>query len=254
MRIATWNVNSLRVRLEDLLGWLAESAPDVVALQETKVVDEEFPLEELGDAGYSAVFTGERTYNGVAILSRRPPEGIVTDLPGLSDPSRRYLAATVDGVRVVSVYVPNGQAVGAPKYDYKLRFLDRLTDAVRAEMASHPRLVILGDYNIAPEDRDVHDPVAWRGKALFSEPEKDAFRRLTDLGLVDTFRLFEQEQGSFSWWDYRMGAFRRNLGARIDHVLASEELARSCSACIVDKAPRALERPSDHAPVIATFE
>jgi exodeoxyribonuclease-3 len=253
MKIATWNVNSLRTRLGHLLDWLAAEAPDVVGLQETKTVDEAFPQEAIAAAGYRAAFAGQKTYNGVALLSREPAEQVVTDLPGLDDPQRRVLGATVGGVRVLNLYVPNGAEVGSEKYAYKLDWLAHLIVYASEQLAAYPRLVLMGDFNIAPEDRDVHDPAAWEGQVLVSQPERSAFRRLLEAGLSDTFRLFEQEEGSFSWWDYRQGAFRRNMGLRIDHILASAPLAAACTACRVDKGPRRLQRPSDHAPVMADF-
>ncbi len=252
-KIATWNVNSLNVRLPQVLDWLRDEQPDILALQETKLTDPDFPTLDIAEAGYQAVFAGQKTYNGVAILSRLPASEIVTDLPGLDDPQRRVLGATIGKVRVLNLYIPNGQAVGSDKYAYKLAWLDRLAAFAETELARHPRLVMLGDFNIAPDDRDVHDPAAWAGQVLCSEPERTAFRHLLALGLQDTFRLFPQEDQSFSWWDYRAAAFRRNLGLRIDHILASPALAAACTACRVDKTPRGWERPSDHAPVIAEF-
>lgn len=254
MKIATWNVNSLRVRLPQLLDWLAAARPDVAALQETKVSDDLFPRAEIEAAGYHTLFSGQKGYNGVALLSRVPAADPLTDLPGLADPQRRVLAATVGGVRVVDLYVPNGQEVGSDKYAYKLEWLARLRDHLVAELARHPRLAVVGDFNIAPEDRDVHDPAAWAGRVICSEPERAAFRRLLALGLVDAFRLFEQPARSFSWWDYRQQGFRRNLGLRIDHLLLSPALAAACTGCTVDKGPRGLERPSDHAPVVAQLD
>lgn len=253
IKIATWNVNSLNVRLPQVLDWLREQQPDILALQETKLTDPDFPTLDIAEAGYQAVFAGQKTYNGVALLSRLPADEIVTDLPGLDDPQRRVLGATVGNTRVLNLYIPNGQAVGSEKYVYKLTWLDHLTAWLQTELARHPRFVMLGDFNIAPEDRDVHDPAAWAGQVLCSAPERTAFRRLLDLGLHDTFRRFPQEERAFSWWDYRAAAFRRNLGLRIDHILASPALAATCTACRVDKAPRGWERPSDHAPVIAEF-
>jgi exodeoxyribonuclease III len=252
-KIATWNVNSLNVRLPQVLDWLRDRQPDLLALQETKLTDPAFPTLDIAEAGYQAVFSGQKTYNGVALLSRRPADEIVTDLPGLDDPQRRVLGATLGDLRVINLYVPNGQAVGSDKYAYKLAWLDRLAAWLDAEMTRYPRLVVLGDFNIAPDDRDVHDPAAWTGQVLCSDLERAAFRRLLDLGLQDTFRLFPQEDHVFSWWDYRAAAFRRNLGLRIDHILASPALAAACTACSVDPGPRRLERPSDHAPVIAEF-
>jgi exodeoxyribonuclease-3 len=250
VKIATWNVNSLRVRLPHLLPWLAAHAPDVMCLQETKCEDATFPAVELEAAGYQSLHHGQRTYNGVAILSRAAGEGAARGIPAFADPQSRVIAADFGGVRVVSVYVPNGQSVGSDKYAYKLRWFEALTDWLRAELASYPRLAVLGDFNVAPEERDVHDPKAWEGQVLFSPPERAALRGLVDLGLADAFRLFDQPEKSYTWWDYRMAAFRRNLGLRVDHVLLSDALARGCSACTIDVAPRRLERPSDHAPVM----
>ena len=251
MKLATWNVNSLKVRLPQLLDWLVSRQPDVVCLQETKLEDKAFPRAELESAGYLAAFAGQKTYNGVAILSRLPLSEVSVGIPGLADEQQRLIAATVDGVRVVCGYFPNGQSVGSEKYAYKLRWIEALTAWLRDEIARHPRLALLGDYNIAPEARDVHDPKAWEGQVLFSEPERAAFRRLLELGLKDAFRLFEQPEKIYSWWDYRMLAFRRNMGLRIDHILLSADLARNCAACTVDKEARKAERPSDHAPVLA---
>ena len=254
VRLATWNVNSLRVRLPHLKDWIAANPVDAIALQETKLPDPDFPREEVEALGFAAVFSGQRTYNGVAILSKETPSDVVAGIPGFEDEQRRVLAATIAGVRVIDVYVPNGQAVGSEKYQYKLRWLDALEGYVAAQLARHPRLVVLGDYNIAPEDRDVHDPQAWEGSVHVSEPERAALRALVDTGLEDCFRRFEQPEKSFSWWDYRMMAFRRNAGLRIDLILASRPLAEKCAACHIDKAPRRLERPSDHAPVVADFD
>lgn len=254
MRIATWNVNSLRVRLPHLRDWLAANPLDVIALQETKLTDEEFPRAEFDALELRAVFSGQRTYNGVALLSRQPAEDVVAGIPGFDDDQKRVLTATYGGVRVVNVYVPNGQAVGSDKYDYKLRWLDALRGYLAGELSRHRRLVVLGDYNIAPEDRDVHDPKGWEGSVLVSAPERAALQSLLSLGLCDCFRRFEQPDKSFSWWDYRMMAFRRNAGLRIDMILASTEMADKCAACHIDKAPRRLERPSDHAPVLAAFD
>jgi exodeoxyribonuclease III len=257
LTLATWNVNSLKVRLPHLLDWLATHRVDIVCLQETKLVDENFPVAALAEAGYAAAFAGQKTYNGVALLTRREtmPEAIdvVAALPGLEDPQKRLLGATVGAIRVVCAYFPNGQSVGSEKYDYKLRWIAALNAWLRTEMARHPRLALAGDFNIAPEDRDVHDPKAWAGQVLFSEPEKQAFRDLIALGFADSFRLFEQPERSYTWWDYRMQAFRRKMGLRIDHVLLSTALAPHCTACSIDVEPRRREQPSDHAPVVATL-
>jgi exodeoxyribonuclease-3 len=251
MKLATWNVNSLKVRLPQLLDWLPAVQPDVVCLQELKLEDAKFPRAELEAAGYRAAVSGQKTYNGVAILARADASETITGIPGFADEQKRFLAATVDGVRVVCLYAPNGQAVGSDKYEYKLRWYAALREWLKDEMTRHPELAILGDLNVAPEDRDVHDPKAWEGQVLVSEPERAALRALVDLGLKDSFRLFEQPEKSFTWWDYRMLGFRRNAGLRIDHILLSPALAARCTGCTIDKAPRRLERPSDHTPVIA---
>lgn len=249
MKLATWNVNSLKVRLAQVQGWLEESQPAVLCLQETKTEDANFPLLELQQAGYQVVFCGQKTYNGVAIISKLAMTDVQYGLPNFEDLQKRMIAATVNDVRVVCVYIPNGESVDSDKYQYKLAWLAALQAWLKDEMQRYPKLVLLGDYNIAPEDRDVHDPVAWAGKVLCSEPERAAFRGMQQLGLRDAFRLFEQPEKSFSWWDYRMMGFRRNHGLRIDHILLSA--AVECSACSIDKAPRKLERPSDHTPVWA---
>jgi exodeoxyribonuclease-3 len=254
MKLATWNVNSLKVRLPHLLDWLTEAGPDVVCLQETKLEDAKFPRAEIEAAGWQVAFSGQKTYNGVAILSRAPLTGVQAGIPGFQDAQKRVLAATVGDTRVVCVYIPNGQALDSDKYPYKLAWLDALLAWLKDELTRHPRLALLGDYNIAPADADVHDPAAWVGNVLVSEPERERFRALEALGLQDAFRLFPQADKSFSWWDYRQAGFRRNLGLRIDHILLSPPLAAACTACSIDKAPRKLERPSDHTPVIATVE
>jgi len=222
-----------------------------LCLQETKQEDKDFPADALQAAGYQSIFAGQKTYNGVAILSKAPGSEVQVGIPGFDDVQQRVLAAMVGGVRVVCVYVPNGQSPDSDKYQYKLRWLQALTDWLRTELARYPELTLLGDYNIAPEDRDVHDPKAWEGQVLVSPAERAAFVGLTGLGLKDAFRLFDQAESIFSWWDYRMAAFRRNMGLRIDHILLSAPLARQCTSCWIDKAPRKLERPSDHTPVVA---
>ncbi len=254
MRIATWNVNSLKVRLPQVLDWLAERQPDVLALQETKLTDENFPVADLLAAGYQPLYSGQKTYNGVAILSRDPATDVLRDIPGLEDPQRRILIASVGPLRIVNLYVVNGQEVGSDKYHHKLGWLAAVTAHMETELAAHSHVAVVGDFNIAPEDRDVHDPEAWRERILCSTPEREALGRMAALGLEDTFRRFQQEPDSFSWWDYRAAAFRRNLGLRIDLILASRRLAEACTACYVDSAPRRLERPSDHAPVVAEFD
>lgn len=249
MKIASWNVNSLKVRLPHLTQWLAAAQPDVVALQEIKLVDEDFPHAELERAGYRALVSGQKTYNGVALLTRAEALDPMRDIPGFDDPQRRVLAATVGDLRVVDLYVVNGQEVGSEKFDYKLAWLAALRDWLAGEIARHPKLVVLGDFNITPDDRDVHDPAAWHEQILCSTPEREALKSLLALGLHDSFRLFQPDAGHFSWWDYRQAAFRRNLGLRIDLVLISEALRASATAAGIDREPRRWERPSDHAPV-----
>lgn len=251
MKLATWNVNSLAVRLPQLLDWLAQHPMDAMVLQETKLTDDKFPAAELTAAGYHVAFHGQKTYNGVALLTREAPaEVVVKNIPGFGDDQARVIAGTVAGVRVVGGYFPNGQAPGSDKFDYKMRWLDALREWLRGELAQHPRLVLMGDFNIAPEDRDVHDPVAWAGQIHCTDEERAHFRALLGLGLHDAFRLFEQPPKSWSWWDYRNLAFRKNQGLRIDHILVSEALRAGVSACTIDKLPRKNERPSDHAPVV----
>jgi len=250
----TWNVNSLRVRLPQLAEWLASNPVHTLALQETKLEDTAFPRADIEALGYQVAFNGQRTYNGVATLSRAALRDLVTDIPGFEDSQRRVLAATIDGVRVVNLYVPNGQTVGSDKYAYKLRWLAAVRDWLATELAQHRRLIVLGDFNIAPEDRDVHDPAAWEGSVHVSEGERAALRELLALGLTDSFRLFEQPEGSYSWWDYRQGAFRRNAGLRIDLLLTSTALTERCKAASIDREPRRAERPSDHAPASASFD
>jgi len=250
MKIASWNVNSLNVRLPHVERWCGEAQPDVLALQETKLEDAKFPVAALEAAGYHAAFSGQKTYNGVAILARQPLTDVVHGIDGYEDPQRRIISATVGGVRVVNLYVVNGQAVGSEKYAYKLEWLSRVTAFLAEEIRRHPRLVVLGDFNIAPDDRDVHDPAAWHEQVLCSTPERDALKRLLDIGLLDSFRLFDDGAGHYSWWDYRQAAFRRNLGLRIDLVLASEALRPHCRAASIDREPRTWERASDHTPVV----
>jgi exodeoxyribonuclease-3 len=250
MRLATWNVNSLAIRLPQVLDWLNLHQPDVLCLQETKLSDDKFPHAEIAAAGYQSVSFGQRTYNGVALLSRTPVGDVVRNIPGLEDPQARVIAATVQGVRVIGAYFPNGQAPGSEKFDYKMRWLTALRAWVAAEAAAHPQLALLGDYNIAPEDRDVYDPVAWAGQILCTPDERAHFRGLIELGLHDAFRLFEQPPKSWSWWDYRMLAFRKNQGLRIDHILVTEALRARVRSCTIDKVPRKNDRPSDHAPVV----
>ncbi|MBS0591661.1 MAG: exodeoxyribonuclease III [Proteobacteria bacterium] len=254
MKIASWNVNSLNVRLPHLTTWLAEAQPDIVALQETKMEDSKFPREAIEAAGYRVAFSGQKTYNGVAILAREEPRDVITDIPGLDDPQRRILIASVGDLRIANLYVVNGQDVGTEKYAYKLDWLAKVRAFLADEIRRHPNLVVLGDFNITPDDRDIYDPVAWKEQILCSTPERDALRAIVDLGLHDTFRLFNDEAGQYSWWDYRQAGFRRNLGMRIDLVLASEALRARCRAASIDRVPRTWERPSDHTPVLLELE
>lgn len=251
MKLATWNINSIRQRLPHVLAWLEANQPDVLALQEIKTEADKFPLAEVEATGYHCVLDGQKAYNGVALISREAPADVVRGMPDFADEQRRVLAATYAGVRIINVYVPNGQSVGSDKYRYKLDWLDALAGYLRAELARYPELAVVGDFNIAPEDRDVHDPEAWRDQVLCSGPEREKLRALVDLGLVDVFRLFDQPDKAYSWWDYREMAFRRNRGLRIDLILASPALAGRCSASLIDREPRKLDKPSDHAPVVA---
>ena len=253
MKLATWNVNSLNVRLPHVLEWLRDNPIDVLCLQETKQEDIKFPYDVLKAVGYNAVHLGQKTYNGVAILSKHEMTDVEHGIAEFEDEQKRVIAATINGVRVVCVYIVNGQAVDSEKYEYKMRWLEALTYWLAGQLKQYPNLVLLGDYNIAPEDRDCHDPAAWIGQILVSPREREAFEKLTQLGLHDSFRLFEQPEKSFTWWDYRMMGFRRNFGMRIDHILVSNALKEKCESCIIDKSPRKLERPSDHTPVILTL-
>lgn len=253
MKIATWNVNSMKVRLPHVLEWLAANEPDVLVLQEIKQQSDAFPAEELAAAGYRSIANGQKTYNGVAIISRNPADDEVHEFPDFDDPQRRVLAATIDGVRVINLYVPNGSEVGSEKYEYKLGWLDTLHNFLQEEQMRHDKLVVLGDFNIAPADEDIYDPVKWGESILASPAERAALRKLLDLGLTDVFRKFEHPENTFSWWDYRAAGFRRNAGLRIDLILTSDVMTDTCTASYVDKEPRAWERPSDHAPVVAEF-
>ena len=250
MKIASWNVNSLKVRLPHLEEWCREAQPDVLALQETKTEDDKFPRDAIETLGYHVAYSGQKTYNGVAILSKEPLENVVAGIPNFDDAHRRVLAATVGGVRIVDLYVVNGQSVGSEKYEWKLKWLAAVTGYLRAELQCYGKVIVLGDFNIAPDDRDVHDPEAWRGQVLCSEPERAALRGILDLGFTDSFRALVEDAGHFSWWDYRQGAFRRNMGLRIDLILASEALRGQMTAASIDRTPRTWERPSDHAPVL----
>lgn len=251
MKLVTWNVNSLNVRLPHVEGWLKAHQPEVLCLQEIKMEDAKFPREAIESLGYHVVFDGQKTYNGVAIIAKSAPVDVTRGIAGYADEQKRVIAATIDGVRVVCVYIPNGQSLDSDKYQYKLGWLKALTGWLQGELKQYPDLALLGDYNIAPEDRDVHDPKAWEGQVLVSEPERAAFRALQALGLADSFRLFDQPEKSFTWWDYRMNGFKRNLGLRIDHVLLTSPLAARCTASSIDVEPRKLERPSDHTPAFA---
>ena len=255
MKIASWNVNSLKVRLPHVLDWLKSEEPDLLGLQETKTIDDNFPEEEIQNAGYQVLYSGQKTYNGVAILSKQgmEPADIITDIPELEDPQRRVLGATYGDLRFINLYVPNGSEVDSEKYHYKLDWLEKLHAYIKVQIGQHKDLVMVGDFNIAPEDKDVHDPEEWEGSILVSKAERDAYQSLLNLGVKDTFRLFEKEEKLYSWWDYRAAAFRRNRGARIDLILASEAMIDCCIDSRIDKEPRKLERPSDHAPVIAEF-
>lgn len=254
MKIATWNVNSLQVRLPHVLEWLGANDPDVLVLQEIKQVTEAFPSAEFAVAGYQSIANGQKTYNGVAVISRTVATDPVLELPNFEDPQRRVLATTIDGIRVVDLYIPNGSEVGSEKYAYKLGWLGALRDYLADEMTRHDKLVVLGDFNIAPADEDVYDPEGWGDAVLCSPAERQALRELLDLGLTDVFRKFEHPEKTFSWWDYRAAGFRRNAGLRIDLILTSDAMSRVCTSSYVDKEPRTWDRPSDHAPVVAEFK
>lgn len=257
MQLATWNVNSLKVRLPQVLQWLAVHPVDVLCLQELKMTDDKFPQAEIAAAGYQSLFVGQKTYNGVALLVK---EGCPIDLdsilrnnPHFPDEQKRLIAATINGIRIVCGYFPNGQAVGSDKFSYKLAWLDALCTWVQQELAEHRQFALLGDFNIAPDDRDVHDPAAWEGQVHVSPEERNRLKNLQALGLHDAFRAHHEAGGLYSWWDYRMAAYRRNMGLRIDHIYLSQALLQRCSACEIDKMPRGWEQPSDHTPVIATL-
>ncbi len=250
MKLATWNVNSLAVRLPQLLDWLALHQPDAIVLQETKLTDDKFPAAEIAAAGYRSQWFGQKTYNGVALLSKTEASDVVRNIPGFTDPLARVITATVEGVRIVGGYFPNGQAPGTDKFEYKMQWLRGLREWLSEELARHPTLVLLGDFNIARDDRDVYDPVAWAGQIHCTDEERDHLKKLIGLGLVDAFRLFEQPPKCWSWWDYRNLAFRKNQGLRIDLILVSDALKPLVQACTIDKLPRKNERPSDHAPVV----
>ncbi|MFQ3333592.1 MAG: exodeoxyribonuclease-3 [Woeseiaceae bacterium] len=254
MKIATWNVNSLNVRIGHVLEWLDIANPDILTLQEIKQPNEAFPIEAFKEIGYHAICSGQKTYNGVAIITKKKPEDIITDFPGFDDPQRRILAATIDNTRVINLYVPNGQSVDSDKYVYKLSWLNALIKFLKAEQKLHKNIIILGDFNIAPEDRDVYDAEKWGEEVLCSPKERKALSDIINLGFCDVFRQFDQTEKLFSWWDYRAAGFRRNAGVRIDLILASKILASKCLSSSIDREPRTWERPSDHTPVIAEFD
>lgn len=254
MKIATWNVNSLRVRLPHVLAWLAEHKPDILALQELKMPSDDFPLDVLLQAGYHAAVFGQKTYNGVAVLARTDAlTDIQCGIPQFQDEQSRVVAVTYHGVRVINVYVPNGESVDSPKYHYKLTWFEALTRYLREELATHQQLVLLGDFNIAPTDIDVHDPKRWTGKVLCSDKERAEFSAIISMGLHDVFRTLFPEKQEYSWWDYRLEAYKRKWGLRIDHILATKKMMAACQTCVIDEVPRTWERPSDHAPVLAVF-
>ena len=253
MKLSTWNVNSITVRLEQVLDWLKKSQTTTLALQETKITDDKFPLQAFTELGYQVAFSGQKSYNGVALISQLPITDVMMDLPHWPDPARRILAATIDGVRVFNLYVPNGAAVGTDKYTYKLAWLEAVTISLQEALADYSQVAVVGDFNIAPTDQDVHNPALWAGSVLVSPAERAAFARWQALGLHDCFRTLMPEQTAFSWWDYRAGGFQRNHGLRIDHILLSDVLQQRCQTCMIDKEPRKAARPSDHAPVSAVF-
>lgn len=249
LKLASWNVNSLKIRLDQVLEWFDSERVDVLAMQETKLLDENFPMNAFIENGYHVVFSGQKTYNGVAVISRYPLSDVLTDIPDFNDPQRRILVVTVAGIRLINLYVPNGSELTSDKYQYKLNWLQKVTAFIQQQMSIFPHLAVVGDFNIAPEDRDVHDPAEWAGSVLVSPAEREAFMQLLQLGLYDSFRNFIQDEQIFSWWDYRAAAFRRNRGLRIDHILLSKTLNALCRQSVIDKEPRKSERPSDHAPV-----
>jgi exodeoxyribonuclease-3 len=253
MKIATWNVNSLKVRLPQVLDWLAAEQPDILCLQEIKIETKNFPHQELKEAGYEAIASGQKTYNGVATIAKQAQIDTVTDFPGFDDPQRRVLASTIGDVRVLNLYVPNGQDVGTEKYAYKLEWFKHMRKFAAVQLKKYPKMIVLGDFNVAPKDEDVYDPKKWEGRILCSEPEREALAKTFELGFDDSFRLFEQPANTFSWWDYRTRAFSGNRGLRIDLILSSAEISKTAKACWVDIEPRTWERPSDHTPVVLQF-
>lgn len=252
-KIATWNVNSIRVRQPHVLAWLQEMSPDVLCLQEIKMINEGFPTAAFESLGYQIQVSGQKTYNGVAIISKHAMQNPVMAFPNFDDPQKRILAVTMGNLRIINLYIPNGSEVGSEKYQYKLTWLQHLKLFLTQELKQYQKIVVVGDFNVAPEDRDVHDPVKWLRRVLVSPEERAALQEIMHLGFVDVFRLFDQPEKSYSWWDYRMMAFRRNMGLRIDHIIATPTVSAQCVSCNIDKKPRALEQPSDHAPVVAIF-
>lgn len=254
VKLATWNVNSLKVRLEQVLAWLDAHAIDILALQETKLSDDNFPVEAFKERGFHVSYSGQRTYNGVAVISRSPCINVETDMPHFPDPQRRILAATLYDIRLINLYVPNGSHVGSEKYEYKLNWLQAMQHYLASQLQTYEKLAVVGDFNIAPANQDVYDPRNWENSVLFSEPEKQAFQQILNLGLQDSFRCMNPDVQAFTWWDYRAAAFRRNMGLRIDHILLTPVLAKHCVRVMIDKEPRKVERPSDHAPVVAEWD
>lgn len=254
MQIATWNVNSLKVRLPQVLDWLNSSSCDVLALQELKQDNDNFPLSAFTELGYHCIFNGQKTYNGVAIISKYPMKDVIYDIPNYADIQKRVISATINGIRIVCAYIVNGESIISDKYTYKLTWLNEFHNYIASSLAAHSSLVVLGDFNIAPEDIDVYDPLAFAGQVLCSDKERLAWRELLNLGLHDSFRMFNQEPRQYSWWDYRNFAFKRKLGLRIDHILISNELKPQIVKCEIDTIPRKNERPSDHTPVMITLD
>lgn len=258
MKIATWNINSLRVRLAQVVDWLKREQPDILALQEIKMKTADFPDRAFAELGYQAIVSGQPAYNGVAVLVRSAVataalDSVVYDLPVFSDPARRILAVTINNLRLINVYVPNGQEIESPKYTYKMQWYARLAEFVVQQLQKFELIAVVGDFNVAPGPLDVYDPIHWEGKILYSQPERAAFAKLLDLGLTDCWRHLNGHTQAYSWWDYRINAFKRNLGVRIDHILTTSKLQAHCAASWIAQAERAVERPSDHAPVVAIF-
>ncbi|MBC6414574.1 MAG: exodeoxyribonuclease III [Chromatiales bacterium] len=253
-KVASWNVNSIRSRLKQVLNWIDHAQADVLALQETKVPDEQFPINDIEAAGYQAIFSGQKSYNGVALLHRSTVHDTRTEVNGLDDGEKRVLAATINGIRIINLYVVNGSEVDSERYRHKLKWLENVCAFIKAEMRKYRQLIVLGDFNITPSDADVHDPKKWAGRILCSQAERQKLKTFFDLGLADTFRLFEHDrEHSYSWWDYRDGSFDKNAGLRIDLLLASSALCECCVSSAIDRQPRMWERPSDHAPIVAEF-